>query len=111
MKELKCPNCGAPINRATMRCDYCGAVFERDKEFVIHQIENPKVITLKTVMRVDNDIAKMDGYEKYLVGHMAHNLAEQIVKYMDVTVQDDPSHCQVMTYARVRVVPPNGDIW
>ena len=111
MKDLKCPNCGAPINRATMRCDYCGAAFEHDTNLIIHQIENPKVIPLNTVMRVDNDIAMMDGYERYLVDHMAYSLAKQIVKYMDVTVQDDPMRNQVKTYARVRVVPPNVDIW
>lgn len=111
MKELKCPNCGAPINRSTMRCDYCGAVFKSDLNSIIYQIENPKIVPLKTVMKVDNQIAMMNGYEEYLVDHMAYSLAKQMVKYMDVITQDDPMRDQVTVSARVRVVPPNVDIW
>lgn len=112
MKELKCPNCGAPINRSTMRCDYCGAVFKSDFEHsVIYQIEHPKIIPLMSVMKVDNEIAKMDGYERYLVDHMAYSLANQMVKYMEIATQDDPMRDQVTVSARVRVVPPNVDIW
>ena len=111
MKELKCPNCGAPINRATLRCDYCGAVFESGMNSIVYQVEHPKIIPLKWVMKVDNEIAKMDGYERYLVNHMAYSLANQIVKYMEIATQDDPMRNQVTVCGRVRVVPPNVDIW
>lgn len=111
MKELKCPNCGAPINREKMRCDYCGAVFKSDQNFVIHQIEHPKIIPLKAIMKVDEELTTVDGYERYMVDHMAYSLAKQVAKYMDVTIQHDPRNCQVTACARVRVVPPNADIW
>lgn len=111
MKELKCPNCGAPINRETMRCDYCGAMFKRDMNSIVYQIEHPKIIPLKTVMRVDGRFATMDGYGRYVADSMAHSLAEQLVKYMDVITQDDPMRDEVIVSARVRVVPPNVDIW
>ena len=112
MKELKCPNCGAPINRETMRCDYCGAVFKCDVDHpFIYQIEHPKIVPLKTVMRVDRRIATMDGYGRCVADSVAHSLAEQMVKYMDVITQDDPMRDEVIVSARVRVVPPNVDIW
>lgn len=113
MKELKCPNCGAPINRATMRCDYCGSVFERDHNFYerIIQVENPKIIPVKTIARVDKRVAMMDGYEEYLVKEMAYTLAEKMAEFMDVTLQDDPMRDEVVACARVRVVPPNVKIW
>ena len=110
MKDLKCPNCGAPINRLTMRCDYCGAVFKSNQTSIVY-VEHPIIIPLKSVMKVDNEIAKMDGYERYLVDHMAYSLANQIVKYMETATQDDPMRDQVTVSARVRVVPPNVDIW
>lgn len=28
MKALECPNCGAPLARASCRCGYCGTEFE-----------------------------------------------------------------------------------
>lgn len=111
MEELKCPNCGAPINRKTMRCDYCGAVFKREFNTIVYQVENPKIVPLKTVMKVDNHVAMMDGYEEYLVDHMAYSLAKQMAKYMDVITQDDPMRDEVTVSARVRIVPPNVDIW
>lgn len=111
MKELKCPNCGAPINRETMRCDYCGAVFKRAFNTIVYQVENPKIVPLKTVMKVDDELTTMDGYERYLVDEMAYSLAKQVANYMDVTIQHDPRNCQVTARARVRVVPPNVDIW
>lgn len=113
MKELKCPNCGAPINRATMRCEYCGAVFERDDNFYdrLIQVEHPQIIPLKAISRVDRRVAIMDGYEEYLVSQMSYALAKKMAEYMDVTLQDDPMRDEVVACARVRVVPPNVKIW
>ena len=113
MKELKCPNCGAPINTATMRCDYCGAVFKSDMNYsIVYQVENPKIIPLKTAMKVDNEFIRIgNGYEKYLMDEMAYSLGKQIVKYMEVVTQDDPMLDQTTVYGRVRVVPPNENIW
>ncbi len=110
-KELKCPNCGAPINRLTMRCDYCGSVFKMDVHNVIYQVEHPKVVPLKAVMKVDDDIVMLDGYERCLVDHIADSLADKIAKYMEVDIQHDPARCQVTVSGRVRIVPPNVDIW
>ena len=111
MNELKCPNCGAPINRKTMRCDYCGAVFMNTYNSVVYQVENPKIIPLKAVMSIPEDLTRAERYEEYLVDSLAGSLARQVAKYMDVTIQHDPRSCQVKALARVRVVPPNVDIW
>ena len=62
-------------------------------------------------MKVNEELAMIDGYERYLVDHMAYSLAEQVAKYMEVSIQHDPAKCQVITSARVRIVPPNEDIW
>lgn len=111
MKELKCPNCGAPINRKTMRCDYCGAAFMNTYNSVVYQVENPKIVPLKAIMKVDEGYTKMSRFEEYLVDSLASSLAQQVAQYMDVTIQHDPRNCQVTALARVRVVPPNVDIW
>lgn len=106
MKELKCPNCGAPINRATMHCDYCGASFEYESGMIIRQIEHPKILPINTAMKVDKDFVVMGGYEKFIVDHVAYQLAEQVAKFMEVTIQDDPATDQVTAYGRVRLIPP-----
>lgn len=110
MKEIKCPNCGAPINRATMRCEYCGAAFENEfgygNQMIIHRIEHPKAVPLKSVMQIDRDLASIDGYEKYVVDSISRSLAEKVAEYMDLTFQDDPMNDRVTAYARIRIVPP-----
>lgn len=110
-EELKCPNCGAPINQFTMRCDYCGSAFKTDIHNVIYQVEHPKVVPLKAVMKVDDDIVMRDRYERFLVDHIAYSLADKVAKYMEVNIQHDPEHRQVTVSGRVRIVPPNVDIW
>lgn len=111
MKELKCPNCGAPINQLTMRCDYCGSTFKTDVHNVIYQVEHPKVVPLAAVMNVDDDIAMQGGYEKFMVDNVAYVLANKIAKYMTVDIQHDPARRQVTVSGKVRIVPPNVDIW
>lgn len=109
-EELKCPNCGAPINQFTMRCDYCGSAFKTDIHNVIYQVEHPKIVPLKAVMKLDESDMR-DGYERFFVDNIAYSLADQVAKYMEVYVQHDPARCQVTVSGRVRIVPPNVDIW
>lgn len=106
MEQLKCSNCGAPINRETMHCDYCGATFKRDDNFIVCQIERPKILPVTTAMNFDKDFALMDGYEKFVVDHVAYQLAEKVAQFMEVTIQEDPMTDQITAYGRVRLIPP-----
>ena len=106
MKQLKCPNCGAPINRATMRCDYCGAVFKEENNTLI-VVEHPKVITLCAEVMIDNHMAMYDGSEHYVMDVLTEKLAKAIANFMDVRVQDFPWLDQKAVRGIVRVVPPN----
>lgn len=105
MKELKCPNCGAPINETTMRCEYCGAVFKRD-DYIVYQLEHPTAVPLKTVMRIDKEFATLPRYEEYVVDSISRSLADKVSKYMEMEFQDDPMNNQVIVQGRVRIIPP-----
>lgn len=107
MKEYKCPNCGAPINMATMKCEYCGATFGHDDSLIIYQLEHPKIMPFQTITKIDREFARIDGYEKFIMDEVARSLADKIAKYMEVQVQDDPMNNQVAICGRVRIVPPN----
>ena len=106
MKQLKCPNCGAPINRATMRCEYCGAVFKEDLDRQIFMIENPKIVTLGAEVVLDNQLAMYDGCEQFAMNRLTEKLAEGISKFMDVTIQEHPRINSTVISGRVRIVPP-----
>lgn len=41
-RETNCPNCGAPIT--SHKCEYCGTVFDRDKEEQILQHEKDELL-------------------------------------------------------------------
>lgn len=105
MKLLKCPNCNAPINRATMRCDYCGAVFKEEYDSIV-MVENPRIITLCAEVIIDNRFALCDGSENYVVNRIPEKLAEGIANYMDVKVCDKWDTDQQIVRGRVRIVPP-----
>lgn len=106
MKQLKCPSCGAPINRATMRCDYCGAVFKEENNALI-VLEHPKVIPLCAEVMIDNHMAMYDGCENYVMDALTEKLAKAIANYMEVKVQDYPWLNQKAVRGRVRIVLPN----
>ena len=105
LTELKCPNCGAPINRATMRCEYCGAIFKDDFNQIIC-LEHSTAVPLKTVMRIDKEFATLPRYEEYVVDSVARSLADKVSEYMEMEFQDDLTNNQVVVQGRVRIIPP-----
>ena len=47
MKNFKCPNCGAKINRNTLKCEYCGS--EYTQESLLKPTSN---VSLKTIRKL-----------------------------------------------------------
>lgn len=111
MKELKCPNCGAPINRASMRCEYCGAVFKETEFNNIICLEHPKVMTLGCEMRIDRITAKHPGIENYIKDGIAYQLAKKVADVMEMAMEEDYQRDEVLIHGRVRVVKPGERIW
>lgn len=111
MKELKCPNCGAPINRASMRCEYCGAVFKETEPNNIICLEHPKVMTLGCSMRIDRIEASFPKSELYIKDSIAHQLAKKVADVMEIAMENDYQRDAVIVHGRVRVVKPGERIW
>lgn len=111
MKELKCPNCGAPINRASMRCEYCGAVFKEAEPNNILYVEHPKVMALGCEMRIDRREARIPQIEMYIKDSIAYQLAKKVADVMEITMEDDYQRDAVLVHGRVRIVKPGERIW
>ncbi len=93
-----------------MICEYCGSRFEREGENVIkiEAYQNP-IRTVQSKMVVNNEIiAETDGemLGRYVTESLAHNLAKEVEKYMEVQVEADPVMGRAVAHARVRFVDP-----
>lgn len=111
MKELKCKNCGAPINPQTLRCEYCGTQYKRDYDNVlrIETYQSP-CRTYKTQMVIPKEEIKYLGQEtvsEIAIKQLSRNLAEAIAPNMELHTEYDPCYMQQKITARVRIVEPN----
>ena len=106
--DYNCLNCGAPINRFTMRCEYCDTEYKRgvDDKLVVFDRHIPNTETFHCAMRVDN-IVMRDCPEKGMElakKHIAHSLAKQILKHIDFATRSDPYSFSEILEGRVTVV-------
>lgn len=104
MKPYICTQCGATINRATMKCEYCGAQYEDRKEYFV-LVDKPNVHVLKTKVAVDERLLQ---YEPELVAetclnNMVREMAKSIAPFVDLQHEYDPKFNQHYFSGRLRV--------
>ena len=96
MKAYKCECCGGEINRATMRCEYCGTQYKEDYDNGVIRIEtfrNP-VDHYTAMIKFDNDQINCLGPERVseiAVRELTHKLSDCIAQNMVITHRYDPS--------------------
>lgn len=106
---LTCPNCGAPINRLTMRCEYCGAVFKEDVPNIVVQMEHSKVMPVRAEAFIDYYISEhvpKEDLTRMVSSELTRKIADGLSQLMEIKVQDDPLRCGTLIVGTVRVVPP-----
>lgn len=111
MKNLTCTRCGGTLDPKTYRCEYCGTYYEKPATAgatlkVIQTTAN--IIPLSVDAVVDKEMIMLNGElaAKYVCSEMAHKLATELVKHMDIITYEEPRTCQVMVKGRIRVVAP-----
>ena len=108
MKEYKCPNCGATINRATMTCEYCGTKFrEENSNSVVVLRPGVHVLGCSRILR--NEMAYVIGEEKaseYVLHEIAREMAECIIPFLDIKAVNEPITNSTKIVTRLRVVEP-----
>ena len=105
--ELNCLNCGAPLNRRTMVCEYCGTRYKRDGEEVpmLREYFQPRVETLYCTARLDRlylkepELAKMRAMDC-----IAKGLAKEILKHIELTTVHDPHSFDDIIKGRIKIV-------
>lgn len=106
---LACPNCGAPINRVTMRCEYCGSVFRESAPNMLVYVEHPKIVPLQAEVFVDNYMSTLLSEEELareVSSQLTRKIAEGLNQLLEIKAQDDPMHLGTRVRGRIRVVLP-----
>lgn len=110
LEKLNCPNCGAPINRKTMRCEYCGTQFKQDDPQMppyLIRVEHPKVQVYEAYVKLPYeycDFGDKEFLNKFVNRELANKLAEAILDETEIKMQEDPMHREFMITGRLRVV-------
>ena len=113
IKPLICPQCGAPINRERMVCEYCGTKFEIKNDNLL-RIETYYVPPITLEGRVlypkeiyEHDLMDAEEISKMICGRIATELANKLAQYLDYSIQEEPITNKIIARGRVRVLPPD----
>ena len=111
MKAMICTQCGGRINPAKMRCEYCGTCYEqRDKQIIRIETFQSHPVTLQASVSFGREYFDVIGaadMSKEICGRMARDIADELTKYIEYRVQEDPCMGIVTARGRVRVLPPD----
>jgi predicted amidophosphoribosyltransferase len=112
-EAMKCPNCGANINRRSLRCDYCGTEYKHPNEQIKIIVDRPGVHTIRTQTRVSLEHMRQapERAREYVLRDMREQIADGLLAYMKMTTSEsyDPLNlCQIIR-GEVRVVDPSFD--
>lgn len=108
--EQNCHNCGAPIDRRTMRCDYCGTRYKGGSEGVSIGIGSAIPGTHAIYAQVEVEYGLLERHpeeaKKAIEHKLAYALAKEILKYATVTTNDNYHNFNKSIRAKVEVVEP-----
>lgn len=112
-KAMTCQNCGANINRITLRCDFCGTEYESHNDRIKIVLDRPGVHRIRCQTKVDMECMRHspEKVRDYVLRDMREQIADGLLAYMKMTTSEcyDPmSLCQIIR-GEVRVVDPSFD--
>ena len=105
-----CDCCGAPIDRHSMKCSYCGTQYK---------LENNNLIRIKTFHNPIQTFAAKVAMDPYLLtelgpkeasevamNQLVNELSKCIAPMMEVYSEFDPGYCRHIVNGRIKVVQP-----
>jgi hypothetical protein len=113
--ERNCQNCGAPIDRRTMRCEYCGTEYKRvyDSTPIHFTVERPGVHRIRAEVRVDDELIRHrpEAAQKFAMDRLRKGLADGLLDYMKLCTSEeyDPRNFCHIIRGEVKVVDPRFD--
>lgn len=113
LKTLQCHNCGANVNRGTLRCDYCGTQYEHPNERIKIVVDRPGVHTIRCQAKVGMEFMRQaqEDAREYVLREMREQIADGLLAYMKMRTcesYDPMSFCQIIR-GEVKVLDPSFD--
>lgn len=114
LEALICKCCGGHIDRKTLKCSFCGAehrIVDESNRVVIQTVERPCDVLCAQISVDRRELMFHSGdqrFSEYIVRELAHGLADELVKYMEIEkrVECDPLSDSSVFRARCRVLHP-----
>ena len=111
LKALTCKNCGATINRATMKCEYCDTQYQRTYEGaeITFVSERAGVHSIRAMVAVDELMVgkNPEAATEFAVRKLRNSIADGLLEYMRCETEVDPIRFCRIIRGEVRVVDPS----
>lgn len=111
MKALICSNCNGKVNIGSYICAYCGTQYEKPsidvplQRLEIVRTEAPCVVLGAQMAVSEFHIREYpDIIQEHIRNNLARELANEIMKYMELEEDRDIGNLQRVFRARIRVV-------
>ena len=92
LRPYICKQCGAAINPATLKCDYCGTAYE-DKSLrrIVITPGVPGEARLRAEVRIDRQsmLHEPERARDYALRELRNQLADGLLAYMKITTSTD----------------------
>lgn len=107
MKKYICECCGGEIDRATMKCLYCGTPYreEFDRPIRIETFRNP-VKTFNACIEVTDEMMRDKDGAEYALSVLAKELANAIPPMMEVRYESNPVWHTARLRGTIKIVQP-----
>lgn len=112
MEILKCQCCGAPINRATMTCEFCGTQYQRSQNDILRiETYSDPVVTLRSNRAITDEELKSLGPElasEIALRSICREFADSMMPFIKVDTNLSPGK-PARVYGTVKFIRPKGE--
>lgn len=112
LELLQCKTCGGHIDRDTLTCQSCGAMYRLNDDNIPVRIEvsHMRIETIVGSVITPREAVYTLGNEKaceMTLKEMASRMAERLLPFIEYQTEFDPLVNEYRTYGRLRVANPN----
>lgn len=112
---LICTQCGAPIDRATLTCEHCGTQFEYNSDNIVvvrERLPHEKTLGARVSIRLEelSYIGEPSDRIGFAIRELSHNLADQLIPFIEFEQAVNPLYNAVDVYGRVRIIEPSSNL-
>ena len=111
LELLQCKTCGGHIDRDTLTCQSCGAMYRLSEDCIPVKLEVSqlkfKTICSQTITPAYYVNQYGEDIMKHTLEDMAHQMAEKLLPLIEFQTEYEPRTMEYITYGRLRVADPH----